>query len=170
MSAVCAAPVFAATRRTAPVVTRAGKSDGARAAGLSRRGVVLSFPALLAASTAPSAMAVAPPAYYDDTMEIIALTQSIISGSDLSDANVAKFQEKRDIWYGNYQLHHEKGVGYGYANTFNAQAKVGFQIRVFQERGEPFDPDRTAYNKDYLLKILQTGKDALDEMRAKNQI
>jgi len=41
---------------------------------------------------------------------------------------------------------------------------------VFQERGEPFDPDRTAYNKDYLLKILQTGKDALDEMRAKNQI
>jgi|AntAceMinimDraft_1070359.scaffolds.fasta_scaffold59179_1 hypothetical protein len=33
MSAVCAAPVFAATRRTAPVVTRAGKSDGAKAAG-----------------------------------------------------------------------------------------------------------------------------------------
>lgn len=75
-----------------------------------------------------------------------------------------------DRGYANYQLHHEKGVGYGYANTFNAQAKVGFQIRVFQEKGEPFDPDHTVYNKDYLLKILQRGKDSLDEMKANNQL
>jgi hypothetical protein len=27
--------------------------------------------------------------------------------------------------YNNYQLKHEKGIGYGYANTFNAQAKAG---------------------------------------------
>ena len=26
-------------------------------------------------------------------------------------------------------------------------AQVGFQIRVFTEKGEPFDPDRTVYNK-----------------------
>jgi hypothetical protein len=37
--------------------------------------------------------------------------------------------------YANYQLHHEKGVGYGYANTFNAQAKIGFQLRVSAENG-----------------------------------
>ena len=75
-----------------------------------------------------------------------------------------------DFRYTNYQLHHEKGVGYGYANTFNAQAKVGFQIRVFEERGEKFDPDHTAYNKDYLIEILDKGKAVLDEMKANNQL
>jgi hypothetical protein len=64
------------------------------------------------------------------------------------------------------QLHHEKGVGYGYANTFNAQAKLGFQIRVAAEKGEPFDPEHTAYNKDYLIEILQKGKAELDKMHA----
>ena len=88
----------------------------------------------------------------------------------LSEANIAAFQAKRDVWYANYQLHHEKGVGYGYANTFNAQAKVGFQIRVFAEKGEPFDPDRTVYNKDYLLEILDRGKTSLDEMKAAGQL
>ena len=97
-------------------------------------------------------------------------SKSIISGSDLSEANIANFQAKRDVWYANYQLHHEKGVGYGYANTFNAQAKVGFQIRVFAEKGEPFDPDRTVYNKDYLLEILDRGKTSLDEMKAAGQL
>ena len=94
----------------------------------------------------------------------------IITGADLSEANIATFQEKRDKWYAAYQLHHEKGVGYGYANTFNAQAKVGFQIRVFAEKGEPFDPDRTVYNKDYLLEILDRGKTSLDEMKAAGQL
>ena len=103
-------------------------------------------------------------------VEIIALTKSIISGSDLSEANIADFQAKRDVWYNNYQLHHEKGVGYGYANTFNAQAKVGFQLRVCAEKGEPFDPDHTVYNKDYLLEILDRGKAALDEMKAAGQL
>ena len=120
--------------------------------------------------TGAPAAAKAPPEYYDDTMEIIALTKSIISGSDLSEANIADFQAKRDVWYNNYQLHHEKGVGYGYANTFNAQAKVGFQLRVCAEKGEPFDPDHTVYNKDYLLEILDRGKAALDEMKAAGQL
>ena len=123
-----------------------------------------------ATRSAAPARAVAPPAYYEDTMEVIALTRSIIEGSDLSEANIAKFQEKRDVWYANYQLHHEKGVGYGYANTFNAQAKVGFQLRVCAEKGEPFDPDHTVYNKDYLLEILDRGKAALDEMKAAGQL
>ena len=138
----------------------------------SRRSVLLlaSVPALLLATQASPASAKAPPEYYDDTMEVIALTKSIISGADLSEANIAAFQAKRDVWYGNYQLHHEKGVGYGYANTFNAQAKVGFQIRVFAEKGEPFDPDRTVYNKDYLLEILDRGKTSLDEMKAAGQL
>ena len=47
---------------------------------------------------------------------------------------------------------------------------MGFQIRVFEEKGEPFDPDHTAYNKEYLLKILDQGKTALDEMKAANQL
>ena len=37
--------------------------------------------------------------------------------------------------YANYQLHHERGEGYGYANTYNAQAKIGFQLRVSAENG-----------------------------------
>ena len=106
---------------------------------MSRRALVLSVPAVLACSRRGPGRAVAP-AYYDDTMEVIALTKSIITGADLSEANIATFQEKRDKWYAAYQLHHEKGVGYGYANTFNAQAKVGFQLRVFDEKGEALRP------------------------------
>ncbi len=165
MAAVCATPVFAAR---APARASAAKS--AKSGALSRRALVLSVPAVLAGSAAGPAKAVAPPAYYDDTMEVIALTKSIITGADLSEANIATFQEKRDKWYAAYQLHHEKGVGYGYANTFNAQAKVGFQLRVFDEKGEKFDPDHTVYNKDYLLEILDRGKASLDEMKAKGQL
>ena len=165
MAAVCATPVFAAR---APARTPAAKP--AKSGAMSRRALVLSVPAVLAGSAAGPAKAVAPPAYYDDTMEVIALTKSIITGADLSEANIATFQEKRDKWYAAYQLHHEKGVGYGYANTFNAQAKVGFQLRVFDEKGEKFDPDHTVYNKDYLLEILDRGKASLDEMKAKGQL
>ena len=165
MAAVCAPPVFAAR---APA--RASAAKPAKSGAMSRRALVLSVPAVLAGSAAGPAKAVAPPAYYDDTMEVIALTKSIITGADLSEANIATFQEKRDKWYAAYQLHHEKGVGYGYANTFNAQAKVGFQLRVFDEKGEKFDPDRTVYNKDYLLEILDRGKASLDEMKAKGQL
>ena len=53
---------------------------------------------------------------------------------------------------------------------YNAQAKVGFQLRVCAEKGEPFDPDHTVYNKDYLLEILDRGKAALDEMKAAGQL
>lgn len=169
MAALCSAPVLAVARRAAPA-TRADGAPKKAAPALTRRSLVASVPALLAASAAKPALAVAPPAYYDDTMEVIALTRSIITGEDLSEANIAKFQEKRDIWYANYQLHHEKGVGYGYANTFNAQAKVGFQLRVSAEKGEPFDPEHTVYNKDYLLEILSKGKASLDELKAAGQL
>ena len=165
MAAICAIPVFAARAHA-----RASAAKPAKSGAMSRRALVLSVPAVLAGSTAGPAKAVAPPAYYDDTMEVIALTKSIITGADLSEANIATFQEKRDKWYASYQLHHEKGVGYGYANTFNAQAKVGFQLRVSDEKGEKFDPDHTVYNKDYLLEILDRGKASLDEMKAKGQL
>ena len=165
MAAICAIPVFAARAHA-----RASAAKPAKSGAMSRRALVLSVPAVLAGSTAGPAKAVAPPAYYDDTMEVIALTKSIITGADLSEANIATFQEKRDKWYAAYQLHHEKGVGYGYANTFNAQAKVGFQLRVSDEKGEKFDPDHTVYNKDYLLEILDRGKASLDEMKAKGQL
>ena len=79
-------------------------------------------------------------------------------------------EQKRDIWYPKYQFKHEKGVGYGYANTFNAQAKIGFQLRVNEEKGEPFDPEHTVYNRDYLLQILKKGEDELDRLRAAGEI
>ena len=169
MAALCSAPVLAVARRAAPA-TRADGAPKKAAPALTRRSLVASVPALLAASAANPALAKAPPGYYDDTMEVIALTRSIISGEDLSEANIANFQEKRDIWYANYQLHHEKGVGYGYANTFNAQAKVGFQLRVCAEKGEPFDPEHTVYNKEYLLQILAKGKASLDELKDAGQL
>jgi hypothetical protein len=31
--------------------------------------------------------------------------------------------------------------------------EVGFQIRVFQEVGKPFDPEHTSYNKAGLLQV-----------------
>ena len=171
MAAVRATPAFAVARRAAhPARADASSKRAAAPPTMTRRALVASVPALLACSAAAPARAVAPPAYYDDTMEVIALTKSIITGADLSEANIAKFQEKCDVWYANYQLHHEKGVGYGYANTFNAQAKVGFQLRVAAEKGEPFDPEHTVYNKDYLLQILDKGKASLDEMKAAGQL
>jgi|TARA_B110000305_G_scaffold121720_1_gene136424 hypothetical protein len=171
-SSVCAASARIVAPRAAVHARAAASEKRATTAPVmpNRRAMLASVPALLLATQASPASAKAPPEYYDDTMEVIALTKSIISGADLSEANIAAFQAKRDVWYGNYQLHHEKGVGYGYANTFNAQAKVGFQIRVFAEKGEPFDPDRTVYNKDYLLEILDRGKTSLDEMKAAGQL
>ena len=149
-SSVCAASARIVAPRAAVHARASASEKRATTAPVmpNRRAMLASVPALLLATQASPASAKAPPEYYDDTMEVIALTKSIISGADLSEANIAAFQAKRDVWYANYQLHHEKGVGYGYANTFNAQAKVGFQIRVFAEKGEPFDPDRTVYNKE----------------------
>lgn len=167
-SAVCATSARVVAPRAA--VRARASSERRPVPAPNRRSMLASVPALLLAAGARPAAAKAPPEYYDDTMEIIALTKSIISGDDLSEANIANFQAKRDVWYNNYQLHHEKGVGYGYANTFNAQAKVGFQLRVCAEKGEPFDPDHTVYNKAYLLEILDRGKAALDEMKAAGQL
>ena len=167
-SAVCATSARAVTPR--PAVRARASSERGSVPVPNRRSMLASVPALLLATGARPAAAKAPPEYYDDTMEVIALTRSIISGEDLSEANIANFQEKRDIWYANYQLHHEKGVGYGYANTFNAQAKVGFQLRVCAEKGEPFDPEHTVYNKDYLLQILAKGKASLDELKDAGQL
>lgn len=110
MAAVCATPVFAVARRTATVTrARSGQGEAAKAP-MTRRNVVLSVPALLAASAAAPAKAAAPAAYYDDTMEVISLTKSIISGEDLSEANFAKFQEKRDIWQGRLETGNTGGA------------------------------------------------------------
>jgi hypothetical protein len=116
MAAVCAAPVFAAARRASPATraSSAAKPSSAQSAKtpaattpktMNRRSALLGAPALLAAlSTASPAKAVAPPEYYEDTMEIIRLTTSILDGSDLSEANIADWQKKRDVWYNNYQV------------------------------------------------------------------
>ena len=167
MAALCSAPVLAVARRAAPA-TRADGAPKKAAPALTRRSLVASVPALLAASAANPALAKAPPGYYDDTMEVIALTRSIISGEDLSEANIANFQEKRDIWYANYQLHHEKGAGYGYANTFNAQAKVDPAPSLRRE-GRAVRPGAHRVQQGLPPPDPRQGKASLDALKAAGQ-
>ena len=98
-SAVCATSARVVTPR--PAVRARASSERGSVPAPNRRSMLASVPALLLATGARPAAAKAPPEYYDDTMEIIALTKSIISGSDLSEANIANFQAKRDVWYNN---------------------------------------------------------------------
>ena len=120
MAALCSAPVLAVARRAAP---RPARTAPEAAPALTRRSLVASVPALLAASAANPALAKAPPGYYDDTMEVIALTRSIISDEDLSEANIANFQEK--LTSGTQTTSSTTRRASGTATpTFNAQAKV----------------------------------------------
>ena len=124
------------------------------------------------------ARATAPPAFADDTRKMISLTRDVLNGKDYDDAKkqydpakIEEFQKYRQEWVNKYQFNHGKSV-FGYANTWNAQAKIGFQIAVSsqEEANENypngFDPNSTAYNKPYLLKILDKAEKELDEFEA----
>jgi hypothetical protein len=98
MAALCAAPVVAVARRA--VATRATADGPAKATPiLNRRNIMLAVPAMLGASAvAGPAAATVPPAYYTDTSEVIKLCRDLLTGADISEANIATFQTKRDIW------------------------------------------------------------------------
>jgi hypothetical protein len=167
-----------ARRRTRArrVVARAGRSmvderDETIATAKSRRAAVLSVGAALLAMpvavNTPRARAVVAPEFVEETMEVIDMTRALLRGEKTDEAFIDEFQTKRRAWFAKYQYHHGKSF-YGYANAWNAQAKVGVQIAVNRENGVPYDSEHTAYNKDYLLSILDKAEAELFDMQKRN--
>uniref|UniRef100_A0A7S0PPH6 Uncharacterized protein n=1 Tax=Ostreococcus mediterraneus TaxID=1486918 RepID=A0A7S0PPH6_9CHLO len=107
------------------------------------------------------------PEFLDETLEIIKYCRSIMRGETTDDATLDEFQTKRRAWFAKYQYKHGKSF-YGYANTWNAQAKIGVQIAVNRENGEAYDADHTVYNREYLLKILDKAEEELNDMAKRN--
>jgi len=107
------------------------------------------------------------PEFLDETLEIITYCRSIMRGETTDDATLDEFQTKRRAWFAKYQYKHGKSF-YGYANTWNAQAKIGVQIAVNRENGEAYDADHTVYNREYLLKILDKAEEELNDMAKRN--
>jgi len=137
-------------------------------ASASRRGVAIGLAtSAMALMNASAARAEVVPEFVDETREIIDSCRSILRGETLDDAFLDTFQDKRRAWFAKYQYHHGKSF-YGYANTWNVQAKIGVQIAVNRENGEPYDADHTVYNRDYLLKILDKGEAELLDMQKRN--
>ena len=115
-------------------------------ASATRRGVAIglatSAMALMRASAARAEVA---PEFVDETREIIDACRSILRG-EADDAFLDSFQDKRRAWFAKYQYHHGKSF-YGYANTWNVQAKIGVQIAVngrSARRTTPTTPCTTA--------------------------
>ena len=88
---------------------------------------------------------------------MIRLCKEILTGEKVDKATLDHFQEYRRDWFPKYQYKHGRSF-YGYANTWNVQAKIGFQIATQEAKGEPFDADHTVYNREYMLKILDAGE------------
>jgi hypothetical protein len=147
-----------------------------------RRNAVLS--AFAAASlllvNPEEAEASAPAEFAEETLKMINMTRDILNGKDYDSAKkaydaakLAEFEEYRTYWFDKYQYQHGKSF-YGYANTWNAQAKVGFQISMSSKEGAKseypngFDPESTAYNKAYLLKILDKAEDEIKDYDSRN--
>ena len=103
------------------------------------------------------------PEFLDETLEIIKYCRAIMRGETTDDATLDEFQTKRRAWFAKYQYKHGKSF-YGYANTWNAQAKIGVQIAVNRENGEAYDAEHTVYNREYLLKILDKAEEELLDM------
>jgi len=134
---------------------------------LARGVVALATCATLLGCTPGAARAEVAPEFVDETREVIEMTRAILRGEKTDDAFLDAFQDKRRAWFAKYQYHHGKSF-YGYANTWNAQAKVGVQIAVNRENGTPYDADHTVYNKTYLLSILDKGEAELLDMQSRN--
>ena len=123
--------------------------------------VVASLSATMVTTKASRAEVV--PEFLEETLDIIARCRAIMRGESTDDASLDEFQDKRRAWFAKYQYKHGKSF-YGYANTWNAQAKIGVQIAVNRENGEAYDANHTVYNRDYLLKILDKAEDELRDM------
>jgi len=159
----------ASKRCAASIIVRASASDSNETVVASRRAMMsyLGVSAATALANAPNAEAEVAPEFVDETMEIIGLCRSIMRGETIDEATLETFQDKRRAWFAKYQYKHGKSF-YGYANTWNAQAKIGVQIAVDRENGVPFDPEHTVYNRDYLLSILDKGEAELLDMQRRN--
>ena len=144
---------------------RSGRSDVRDA--LARGAIALVTSGMLLGGVVAPARAEVAPEFVDETREIIEMTRAILRGEKTDDAYLDSFQDKRRAWFAKYQYHHGKSF-YGYANTWNAQAKVGVQIAVNRENGVPYDADHTVYNKPYLLSILDKGEAELLDMQSRN--
>jgi hypothetical protein len=158
----------ASKRCAASIIVRASASNNETV--VASRRAMMSFLGVSAASAlanAPNAEAEVAPEFVDETMEIIGLCRSIMRGETVDEATLETFQDKRRAWFAKYQYKHGKSF-YGYANTWNAQAKIGVQIAVDRENGVPFDPEHTVYNRDYLLSILDKGEVELLDMQRRN--
>ena len=119
-------------------------------------------------------------AFPEETRKMITMTRDILEGKDYdrtskrySEEKLREFEEYRAYWFEKYQYKHGKSF-YGYANTWNAQAKVGAQISMANRDiggdvyPNGFDPESTAYNKPYLLKILKVAEDEVNDYEARN--
>jgi len=149
----------------------------------SRRDVVLSAvvgAASVMLANPEEAKATAPAEFAEETLKMIGMTKDILNGKDYDAAKkqydptkLAEFEEYRKYWFEKYQYQHGKSF-YGYANTWNAQAKVGFQISMSSreeaksEYPNGFDPESTAYNKAYLLKILDKAEEETKDFDSRN--
>ncbi len=151
--------------------------------GFSRRDAVLSAvvgAASVMLANPEEAKATAPAEFAEETLKMIGMTKDILNGKDYDAAKkqydptkLAEFEEYRKYWFEKYQYQHGKSF-YGYANTWNAQAKVGFQISMSSreeaksEYPNGFDPESTAYNKAYLLKILDKAEEETKDFDSRN--
>ena len=149
----------------------------------SRRDAVLSAvvgAASVVLANPEEAKATAPAEFAEETLKMIGMTKDILNGKDYDAAKkqydptkLAEFEEYRKYWFEKYQYQHGKSF-YGYANTWNAQAKVGFQISMSSreeaksEYPNGFDPESTAYNKAYLLKILDKAEEETKDFDSRN--
>ena len=110
-------------------------------------------------TNAEEAEAAAPAEFAEETLKMINMTKDILNGKDYDQtkkqydpAKLQEFEEYRTYWFDKYQYQHGKSF-YGYANTWNAQAKVAFQVSMSSKEGAKseypngFDPESTAYNK-----------------------
>lgn len=127
-----------------------------------------------------TAEAAAPKEFAEETLKMINVTKDILNGEDYDQtkkqydpAKLAEFEEYRTYWFNKYQYQHGKSF-YGYANTWNAQAKVAFQVSMSSKEGAKseypngFDPESTAYNKAYLIKILDKAEDEINDYDSRN--
>jgi hypothetical protein len=126
------------------------------------------------------AEASAPAEFAEETLKMINMTKDILNGKDYDQtkkqydpAKLQEFEEYRTYWFDKYQYQHGKSF-YGYANTWNAQAKVAFQVSMSSKEGAKseypngFDPESTAYNKAYLIKILDKAEDEIKDYESRN--
>ena len=126
------------------------------------------------------AEASAPAEFAEETLKMINMTKGILNGKDYDQtkkqydpAKLQEFEEYRTYWFDKYQYQHGKSF-YGYANTWNAQAKVAFQVSMSSKEGAKseypngFDPESTAYNKAYLIKILDKAEDEIKDYESRN--